>query len=247
MALRALAGGRVFGETHGDDPPAVVALHGWQRTAADLAGVLAGFDALAIDLPGFGSSPPPPEPWGASDYAEALAPVFAALDQPPVVLAHSFGGRVAVHLARRVPIASLGLVGVPLIRPPGGRRAPVGYRVIRRLHDRNLISHARMEAARQKYGSADYRSARGVMRGVLVRVVNESYESELDDLSIPVRLLWGAEDTAAPVEQARAAYDRLRARGADVTLDVLDGVGHDVHRERPDVVRELLTDLVAQR
>lgn len=247
MALRALAGGRVFGETHGDGPPAVVALHGWQRTAADLAGVLAGFDALAIDLPGFGSSPPPPEPWGASDYAAALAPVFATLDRPPVVLAHSFGGRVAVHLAGRVPIASLALVGVPLIRPPGGGRSPIGYRVIRRLHERNLISDARMEAARQKYGSADYRSAQGVMRGVLVRVVSESYEAELDDLSIPVRMLWGGDDTAAPVEQAQAAYQRLKARDADVTFDVLEGVGHDVHRERPDVVRQILADLVAQR
>ena len=62
-----------------------------------------------------------------------------------------------------------------------------------------LVSDATMEAARQRYGSADYKAAQGIMRQVLVRSVNETYEAQLDAVRCPVHMIWGANDTAAPV------------------------------------------------
>ena len=46
----------------------------WHFTAGAAAATifarsLAGFDALAVDLPGFGASPPPAEVMGAEGYA----------------------------------------------------------------------------------------------------------------------------------------------------------------------------------
>ena len=79
-----------------------------------------------------------------------------------------------------------------------------------------------MERARSQYGSSDYRAAIGVMRQVLVRAVNESYERELEMLSCPVELVWGEADAETPVEVARAAASLiLRAR-----LTVLPGKDH---------------------
>ena len=60
------------------------------------------------------------------------------------------------------------------------QRVAPAYRVIRRLHTLRLVSDDAMEAARQRYGSADYRAAQGIMRQVLVRAVNETYEAQLD-------------------------------------------------------------------
>ncbi len=64
--LRSLAGGVLYGETWGEGPPAVVALHGWRRTHADFAASLgplaaprATLPTLAPDLPGFGATPAP--------------------------------------------------------------------------------------------------------------------------------------------------------------------------------------------
>ncbi|MBW3669386.1 MAG: alpha/beta hydrolase, partial [Actinobacteria bacterium] len=175
--LKAFAGGRLFGSLHGTPPPRVVALHGWARTHRDFDATLAGLDALALDLPGFGATPPPPEPWGAAAYAAAVA---EAVEAPAVIVGHSFGGRVAVHLAVARPdlVRALVLTGVPLLRPPGAvRRKPnPAFRVARALHRRGLVSDARMEAMRQRYGSADYRAAQGVMRAVHVTAVNETYE-----------------------------------------------------------------------
>src|SRR5206468_4391460 len=96
--LTAYDDGRIFGERSGAGAPWVLALHGWRRTHRDFSAVLDGVDAVALDLPGFGTSPPPPEGWGGAEYAKAVLPVIERMTAPVVVLGHSFGGRVAVHL-----------------------------------------------------------------------------------------------------------------------------------------------------
>lgn len=233
--LKSFAGGRLFGTLHGTPPPRVLALHGWGRTHRDFDAVLAGLDALALDLPGFGATPPPDEPWGAAGYAAAVLP---ALEAPAVVVGHSFGGRVAVHLAAARPDLVLGLVlaGVPLLRPPGvtRRRPPAAFRLARALHRRGLLGEARMERLRQRYGSADYRAAQGVMRAVHVTAVNETYEAELPRLRCPVELLWGEDDTDVRPAVAQAAASLL---GDRARLTLLPGVGHLVPTAAPDAVR----------
>jgi len=237
MALTSVADG-VFAERHGDGPPAVVALHGWARRGSDFDAALTGLDALAVDLPGFGASVPPGEPVGARGYATLLEPVLTALDRPTVLVGHSFGGRVAVVLAARLPIAGLLLTGVPLVRIGTQRRPPIGFRALRWANARRIVSDDRMERERRRRGSADYRAAEGVMRGVLVASVSESYEDELSGVSAPTRLLWGADDTEVPPEVAHRAATLLGS--GDVAVDVLEGVGHFLPLEAPAALRSVI-------
>ena len=235
--LKSFAEGTVFGERFGDGPIGVLAMHGWGRDRRDFDEVLRGLDAAAVDLPGFGASPAPEEAMGTAGYARLIAPVLEALDQPAVLVGHSFGGRVAVHLAVLRPdkVRALVLVGVPLLRRTADRRSTpsLPYRAIRAMRRLGWVDDDRMERARQRYGSADYRAATGVMRQVLVTVVNESYEAQLDHIRQPVRLIWGSNDADVPVEIAERAMRHL----TDVQLSVLDGVGHHVCLEAPEAVR----------
>lgn len=248
--LSAFASGRLFGAVHGSGPPTVLALHGWGRTSADFDTVLGDLDAVALDLPGFGATPAPPEAGGARQYAEAVAPVLAEMATPVVVVGHSFGGRAAVHLAVSEPdqVAALVLTGVPLVKVPGGpsksRRPPVGYRVARALNRRGLLPDERMEALRRRHGSADYRAATGVMRDVLVRVVNETYEEQLDSIICPVELVWGEDDADVPVAVAEAAAARLAGR---VNLTLVPGAGHFTPRTAPTELRAAITRCLSPR
>ena len=52
------------------------------------------------------------------------------------------------------------------------------------------------------------------MRDVLVRLVNERYDDALAALACPVELVWGDDDTEAPLEAARALGRRHRPTGA---------------------------------
>jgi pimeloyl-ACP methyl ester carboxylesterase len=239
--LRTFADGRLFGSVTGPDAPRILALHGWGRTHRDFDAVVAPVDedplaALAIDLPGFGASPPPVEAWGAHEYAEAVGALLSEMQSPVIVLGHSFGGRVALHLANQRPAAvgALVLTGVPFLHPAGRRRrvAPA-YKAIRRLHRLKVVSDATMEAARQRYGSADYKAAQGIMRQVHVRSVNETYEAQLDAVQCPVHMIWGADDTATPPEVA----ERALARIAHGDLAVYPGIGHLTPLLIPAVLR----------
>ena len=257
--LKSFDGGRLFGACFGtDQTPWVIALHGWARSHKDWHAVLgakpvgtvpqpsaspAGEDAgelsaVALDLPGFGATPPPPDAWGSADYAAAIAPVLSELQLPAVVVGHSFGGRVAVHLAAAQPdrVRALVLTGVPLLRAPTSRSPALRYRIGRALHARGLIGESRMEALRQRYGSADYRASTGIMRQVLVRTVNESYEEELSALRCPVELVWGDDDTEAPLSMAETAAELL----GSTRFTVCAGAGHLVPLSAPEALRQAI-------
>jgi pimeloyl-ACP methyl ester carboxylesterase len=246
--LKSFAGGRLFGGTWGPGVPTVLALHGWRRTHLDFAPVFeaAGhrddLGAVGLDLFGFGATPPPPEPWGSDEYAQALVPMFEEPDmlaERVVVVGHSFGGRVAVQLSALVPdrIERLVLTGVPLLDRQGRRARPdPTYRLVRRLHRLGLVSDERMESMRNKHGSPDYRAARGVMRDVFVRVLDEQYADQLAGITCPVDLVWGADDAEVPVEVAVRAQAILPA----ARLTTLPGIGHLTPTEAPDQLRRVI-------
>ena len=233
MALTALLGGAVLAERTGDDPR-VLALHGWGRTRADWLPAL-GAPALAADLPGFGASPPPPVAWGARDYAELLAPLLS--EGGWTVAGHSFGGRVAVHLAAGWPdlVERLVLTGVPLLRSTATSKAPLGYRLLKRAHALGLVSDERIEAEKRRRGSEDYRNATGVLRDTLVKLVNEDYREQVLATQARVEMVWGARDSAAPLAMAQEAaelFPKAELVVSDSSGHLLDDALYALLRER---------------
>jgi len=249
--LRSFGDSNLFGECYGTGPVQVVWLHGWGRKSEDFARAASalaekGVTSVALDLPGFGASPPPVVAGGARHYSELVLPALAEISvEPLVVVGHSFGGTVATVLASNHPELVRGLVlsGAPLLRAIAKRRSPWRYRLVRALNAKGLVSDRRIEAARQKYGSRDYRSASGVMREVLVTSVNESYEAELANLSVPVTMVWGENDHDVPVEVARLAAALLT--GVHDLL-VLDDVGHLVPLEAPKALVNAVEGMLEQ-
>ena len=246
MAKRAFDSGRIFGVTHGSAPYRVLALPGWLHTSSDWDATLRTLDvgAVALDLPGFGgATPEPPAAMGSAGYAECVEPVLDELAAgegggPVVLVGHSFGGRVAVHLAARRPdaVSALVLTGVPKLVPSAGptTKPALTYRMARWLHRRGILPDSKMEELRRKSGSADYRNAPSVtMRNVLVAVTNEDYEAQLRAVRCPVELVWGEADTAAPVADVRRAAALV---GDRATLTELRGVDHFTPLKAPDAL-----------
>ena len=242
LALRSFVNGALFGEMYGTDRPEVLALHGWGRRGKDFSAALDGIDALALDLPGFGASPAPDAVIGADGYADIVREIFDLFDRPPVLVGHSFGGRVAVCLAAKYPYRIRGLVltGVPLLRISPTKKPPFTYLVARKMNQIGVLSNDRMESLKRSRGSADYRAVTGVMRDVLVKVVNESYEPEMAALKCRVELLWGQNDTEVPVDVAEKSVEMIE----DAALTVIPGVGHMIPIEAPDLLRSSVESLL---
>jgi len=227
-------------ETVGDGP-VVVLLHGWGGCIASMAPIRealrTAYTVVSVDLPGFGESASPSEPWGSDAYGRRIGEMLVSAGFPRVVcvVGHSFGGKVAVHMALdgAVQVDSLMLVGTP------GARLPLSEETKRRIaRVKRGKKFARMlpgpirrsiEARYAKLGSEDYRNASGTMREILVKSVNEDIRDLLPGITVPTLLVFGANDTATPVEIGRIMESKIKGSG----LVVMEKSGHFPYLDEP--------------
>ncbi len=217
----------------------VVLLHGWGCSIDIWKGVVAdlerGFRVWAIDFPGFGLSPAPDTAWGIEEYTKNFEQfVSAAGIENPILIGHSFGGRVAIRYGARNKTRKIVLVDAAGIKP----RRSIGYyakvysfkllkAVLPLMIGRSRAEKA-IERRRNKSGSSDYRALNGTMRGTFVRVVNEDLKKFMPLISAPTLLVWGDKDTATPLRDARIMEKLI----PDAGLVVFRGAGHYSFLER---------------
>ncbi len=191
---------------------------------------------VAIDFPGFGGTDEPTDPWRLDDYVAFTKSCMEALDlEDPILVGHSFGGRVAIKLAAEKSVtAPMILIGSAGVKP---RRKLTYYldvysyklaRAIGRLPFFSWLLGPSLERARKLSGSTDYRRATPVMKGVLSAVVNEDLRHLLPTVTAPVLLLWGEDDEATPLEDALLMAEKMH----NARLVTYAGAGHYVFLER---------------
>lgn len=210
--------------------PTVVVLHGWGGRIESMAPVLQclrDMHVVAIDLPGFGESPVPAEPWGTPEYARFVDRALAHLGvERAHFVGHSFGGKVALYLAatggglveKLVLAGSSGLRTAPSLKARVKRALSKGARVSGRL---GAPGRRLRGAIYRRIASDDYKQA-GELRPILVKVVNENLYDILPSVAVPTLLVWGSEDDAVPMAHARTFEHRI----PDAGLVVFEGAGH---------------------
>lgn len=227
----------------------VVLLHGWGGQAASMTPLVTGlrdhYRVLALDLPGFGGSSPPPVPWGAPEYAAFVKTATVALGiTRATYIGHSFGGRIAIWLAAHAPetVQALVLIDAAGIRPPATlrrRTRQLFYKVARtilRLPILGARGPALQERLAMRFGSADYRAATGVMRASMVRTVNLDLTDCLKAINAPTLLLWGEKDVATPIADGRKMEHLIRGS----RLIPVAGAGHFSYLDSPDFVNAVI-------
>ena len=218
----------------------VVLMHGWGcnlTTVASINNLLTpGFRVYNIDFPGFGKSTEPTTVWGVDDYAVMMEEFMrreGIVD--PILIGHSFGGRVAIVLGSRNKIHKIILVDAAGVKPRRSLRYYLkvySYKAVRHTLPL-LVGRIRAEDLlnryRKKVGSSDYSNASPRMRQIMSRVVNEDLCHLMPKIACPTLLIWGALDTATPVSDAR----KMERLIPDAGLVVFEGVGHYSFLENP--------------
>lgn len=220
----------------------VVLMHGWGCRASTLESVARvvrelGRPLINVDFPGFGDSSEPAEIWGVEQYTEAIEELLRRENagSDVVLLGHSFGGRVGIVYASRNPVGKLILVDAAGVKPRRSLRYYIKvYSFKAQKHLMRLVlgrkrAEERLDRLRAKAGSSDYRNSTPRMRAIMSRVVNEDLCHLMPRISAPTLLIWGSEDTATPIADAKK-MERLIPGAALVSFE---GAGHYSFLDRP--------------
>jgi pimeloyl-ACP methyl ester carboxylesterase len=240
-------------EVAGPLQPPVVFVHGFLSSSATwkkvLAPVAADHPAIAVDLPGAGSSDRPwPYDYSAGGEAAALLKFLDVRGiRRAVLVGNSMGGAVCLIAAAARPDRVAALVLVDSAFP--GVTIPPGFRALRT----SLLGDVMMEfvtrpvvayTLRQRlYAKAervtdetvadwwDPIRVPGTRRAVLafVRTSERGYENLLAGIRARTLVVWGREDHLLPASDGSRLASRIR--GAELT--VLPDAGHLPQEETP--------------
>ena len=245
MTSMQISGVNMHFERYGSGEKRVVLLHGWGCSGDMMKNVgdqlAKDMTVLAVDFPAHGQSAQPPEPWGVPDFAACLKELLTRLDFLPCsVIAHSFGGRIAIELAAEdeTIFDRIILTGAAGIRPQASGESSKRTSTYKKL--KALVNAAEklrifgsltgkwQEALIQKYGSKDYAALSSEMRKTFVKVVNYDQSEKLCRIKNSTLLVWGDQDTETPLWMGQ----QMEREIPDSALIVLNGGTHFAYLEQ---------------
>lgn len=235
----------------GEGKDTVVILQGWGTSYGVYDSVADAlreqYRVIQFDFPGFGGSDEPKQAWSVDDYADFFCDFLNVLHiKKAVLIGHSYGGRVIIKLAARrecpVEIDRIVLIDSAGILPRktfAQKMKAKRYKVLKKLFANKVIYYLFPELIddwRSRQGSADYRNATPRMRECLVKAVNEDLTGLLPEIRQETLLIWGDQDTATPIGDARIMEEKIPNAG----LVVLEGTGHFSFLEKPEQFRNIM-------
>lgn len=237
------------------DGPAVVMCHGtpwssqlWVPFARALS---REFTVYLWDMPGYGQSSMHAE--HAVDLGTQSELFTALLEhwglERPHVLAHDYGGAVSLraNLLHGAAYSSLALVDVVALRPWGSEffrliaanpevftaQPPGVHRGALEAYI-STASHRGLSAEQLDTLTAPWLSAEG-QRALYQQIAeaDQRFTDEVQDrypqLDIPVKIIWGAEDTWIPVDRAAQLAEAIPG----ASKEIIAGAGHLIHYDAP--------------
>jgi len=219
----------------------VVFLHGWRSEGGVWQDIMQNLDApsYALDMPGFGQSATPPQPFTVSGYADVVAAFIKKLELQNVCLVgHSFGGRVGIKLAAEHPeiVQKLVLVDAAGFRDDsaGLKLKKSAARAVKPLFKLPGLKQLRPKIYKM-IGAEDY-TATPQLRETFVNLINEDLSPYLSKISQPTLIIWGGQDKVTPLDFARRMQGAIRAS----ELTILKGAGHFSFLDQPQQFADAL-------
>ncbi len=215
----------------GDDTsPRVIYVHGTPGSAADYAAFLsdpiAGFEHVAIDRPGFGSSLPYKTLVSFQAQAQALEPLLVKKNgRWPILVGHSLGGPIVARAAAVYPDRISGIVIVAGSLSPALEK-PRWFNHLGALPGAGLLLPQALEHSNQEIMAAPEQT--------------QLLQAVLSNIRCPVAIIHGDRDQLVPV----ANVDYMRQHLAHVPalkVDVLTGENHFIPWQRPESIRNAIT------
>ena len=211
------------------DGKPILFLHGWGQNIQMMKPLGDAFAkeyrVIIFDLPGFGESEEPNKVWTLYDYVDCIHDfVVSHQIEKPILLGHSFGGKISLLYASKYEVEKVIVCGSPYRKEI--QKPSMKTKILKTLKKvPGLNSFADM--AKKHVGSTDYRNASPRMREILVEHVNLDITKEVKKIKASTLIIWGDKDEAVPLE---CAYE-LEKYIADAGVVLFPGCTHYAYLE----------------
>lgn len=228
-----------YGKTNGQT---VVFLHGWGQNIEMMKPlgdpISKNNRVIIIDLPGHGESEEPKNIWTLFDYATCVSLLLNELKvSNPILVGHSFGGKIALIYASLYKTKKLVLFGSPFKKEI--KKLSIKTKMLKSL--KKVPGINKLEGFAKKHiGSTDYKNASPVMRQILVEHVNLDLTDEVKKIKCPTLIVWGTLDEAVPLERA---YE-LEKLIEDSAVIEYEGCSHYAYLERLGQTINILNNFI---
>jgi pimeloyl-ACP methyl ester carboxylesterase len=254
----------------GDRAP-IVLVHGlggqWQNWLENIPRAAQERRVIALDLPGFGLSPMPPEKITIPGYGRTVNALCDRLGLGVVELVgNSMGGFISAEVAIQFPqrvdrlilVSAAGITSADLDRRPIqtlGRMAtalthwsaPLDRSIASRPKARHLAlafvaRHPSLLKADLAYEGFFKGTGKPGFDDALLACLEYDFRERLPEIRVPTLIVWGEQDSIIPVKDAHE-FDRLIP---DSRLLVMAQTGHISMAERPVAFNDLMMDFLAE-
>lgn len=228
----------------------LVIIHGWGDCLDSFRKVAESLSDLCkcylIDLPGFGKSDKPPQNFTSKDISEIVLEFITNMDlKKPMIMGHSWGGKVAIILASKNPeisklilVASSG-VDIQTLKTKIKIKIFKWGKII--LSHFGSLGNEIYKKFLSKLGSLDYRNTKE-LKQVFKNVIQEHVFSEALKVKSETLIIWGDKDKILPVKQALVLKNLIQHS----FIRVVWGAGHHPHRDNFSdfikIVRDFIND-----
>lgn len=222
----------------------IVLLHGWGQNIEMMKPVGDFFKekyrVIIIDLPGHGGSDEPNYAYTVHDYVAILNKILKELKvDSPIIIGHSFGGKIGLLYASMYKVSKLIVLGSPYKKAIN--KLSLKIKILKKLKQMPGMKVFE-NIVKKRMGSADYRDASPIMRQILVNTVNLDITEVLSNITAPTLIIWGSNDEAVPVEDAYELEKLISNAG----LVVIESASHYAYLEHLSYVIKIINSLLEE-
>jgi len=238
------------------------------------------FQIIIPDFPGFGKSDEPKENWSLDDYVEFVEEFIKNVTREkkgfelvkdllkkfdsaktahveekikPILIGHSFGGRIAIKYAAKYPekIDKLILTGAAGIKHNLTLKQRLLFiltktgKLIFSLPVINFLQNpvyklfSKIARSRKK----DYYNASPRMKEIMKNVLGEDLTNYFDKIKTPTLLIWGREDKTTPLADGKLMNEKIK----DSKLVIIDDANHSLPYQKLKEFAKIIEEFIKKR
>ncbi len=246
---------KIYYEKYGTGDNNILILPGWGDTRPTFKYLINNLaidnNVYIIDIPGFGNSIVKEEDLSIYDYASCIREIIQheKIDNP-IIIAHSFGGRIATLLSGYYndEIKKMVFIDVAGVKPKMNIYKVVKkytYKFLKKISI--LLPKEKRDKFKKylfkKYSSTDYYNLPENMKKTFQNIVNTDLTQYISSIKSETLILWGEYDEATPLKDAY----KFRKKIKDSALIILKKANHFSYLNYPYLTIDIINKFINEK